>query len=108
QPQDACLTMRQLCKMGIHLILATIKAREEMIYPVWYSIIELGIRQLVYDLRNNGINTTCLCEHKKYIEADSSNDDDIQKIINILFVHGYDKVGFTLTRTIVFNPTLCK
>ena len=41
-------------------------------YPVWYlDAIEGGLREIVYKLRNNGINTTCSCGHGRWIQCAS-------------------------------------
>ena len=42
------------------------------IYPNWYLIhIEPELREIVYALRNNGINTECSCAHDMYVQIQS-------------------------------------
>jgi hypothetical protein len=56
----------------------------------WYNKIELGVRDVVKLLRNNGINTECSCEHERYIQcAASGNGRIIQEIDTLLFNYGY-------------------
>jgi len=75
-----------------------------MEYPEWYNnFIESPIRDLVYHLRNAGINTTCSCGHENYIEAITSQPEDLDVIRKILFNLGYDKNGFEISRTMIFN-----
>ena len=46
-------------------------------------------------LRNNGINTTCSCEHEMYIEFDSYSPTEEKDIIyNTLAENGYE--GFII------------
>ena len=37
----------------------------------FYKNIEPGVREIVRLLRDNGINTTCSCEHERYIQYDA-------------------------------------
>ena len=69
----------------------------------FYSEIEEPIRELVRGLRDNGINTTCSCGHKMYIEADITLDGVLQTIDRVLFnyltEHDMDsKYSITITR----------
>ena len=51
----------------------------------WYKEnIEAGVRDLVYLLRNNGINTECSCEHEKYIQCQYMTDGSLQIINRLL------------------------
>jgi hypothetical protein len=55
----------------------------------WYLNIEQGIRKIVHDLRNNGINTTCSCEHEMYIEFDTHDPtEDLKNICTVLISLG--------------------
>lgn len=38
---------------------------------LWYSQMESGVRDWVNIFRNVGINTTCSCHHKGYIQCES-------------------------------------
>lgn len=51
----------------------------------FYENIEEPIRELVKILRDNGINTTCSCGHKMYIEADLVPDGTLQVIHKLVF-----------------------
>lgn len=51
----------------------------------FYGDIEEPIRDLVKVLRDNGINTTCSCGHKMYIEADLIPDGTLQAIHKLVF-----------------------
>lgn len=56
----------------------------------WYKEnIEAGIRDLVFLLRNNGVNTECSCEHKKYIQCQYTTDGFLQKVDGLLFNAGF-------------------
>ena len=57
----------------------------------WYEEhIEEGVRFPVKLLRDNGINTSCSCEHDKYVQCDNYvNDGHIQHIDYVLFNAGY-------------------
>jgi hypothetical protein len=49
---------------------------------IWYKEkIEPEVRDLVRDLRNQGVNTTCSCGHNMYIEFNS--DDPSEDFSNI-------------------------
>lgn len=70
----------------------------------WYdNNIEPGIRKLVYQLRNNGINTICSCAHKRYVECVNTQDSDVAVIRSIMFALGYNEVGFKITREQICN-----
>jgi len=52
----------------------------------WYEeSIEEPIRGIVRALRDNGVNTTCSCGHKMYVEADIIPDGMLQTIHKTLF-----------------------
>lgn len=71
----------------------------------WYAGIEKGIRQQVWLLRNNGINTTCSCEHEMYIEFDSYSPTEEKDIIyNTLTENGYE--GFIIEFCYDFRSNL--
>lgn len=42
-----------------------------MTYPAWYFTLEPEVRQIVYGLRNAGINTTGSCGHEMWVYCDS-------------------------------------
>jgi len=52
----------------------------------WYEEnIEEGIRDVVKALRDNGINTTCSCEHEMWIEAETYDpSSELNTIFNVL------------------------
>lgn len=57
-----------------------------MIEPTeFYANTEAPIRKLVKQLRDNGVNTTCSCGHKMYIEADISPDSMLYTIHKTVF-----------------------
>jgi hypothetical protein len=67
--------------------------------PNFYKNIEPGIRNVVKLLRDNGINTTCSCEHEMYIEFECYSDSsEIDTIYYALFNAGYRgfKINYTL------------
>jgi len=51
----------------------------------FYSDIEEPIREVVRVLRDNGVNTTCSCGHKMYVEADIIPDGQLEVIHRTLF-----------------------
>jgi len=51
----------------------------------FYSTIEEPIREIVRVLRDNGVNTTCSCGHKMYVEADIIPDGMLQVIHTTMF-----------------------
>ncbi len=53
----------------------------------FYSNIEKPIRDIVRELRDNGINTTCSCGHDMTIQADLIVSGELQIIHNTLFNH---------------------
>lgn len=55
----------------------------------WYDTIEPGIRPIVRLLRDNGINTTCSCEHTMRVEADWQLDEELRVIYGLLCEQGY-------------------
>lgn len=55
----------------------------------WYDSIEPGIRPFVRLLRDNGINTTCSCEHTMTIEASWRHADELQRIWDLLCTGNY-------------------
>lgn len=63
----------------------------------FYLEIEETVRLFVEELRNNGINTTCSCEHEGYIEADSNDPTTEQGIIfNVMYEMGVKEWTATL------------
>jgi len=63
----------------------------------WYDCIEPGVRELVRLLRNNGVNTTCSCEHAMVVEADASVEDSLRSIYDLLVENGYGDFRAELT-----------
>ncbi|KKM69374.1 hypothetical protein LCGC14_1451440 [marine sediment metagenome] len=56
----------------------------------WYEErIELGVREIVKYLRNNGINTECSCEHDKYVQCQYITDGNVKEIDDLLFLAGF-------------------
>lgn len=59
----------------------------------WYTQnIEKPIREIVRNLRNQGINTTCSCGHGLWIQCESYYpDEELTTIFNILVTMGIEK-----------------
>lgn len=55
----------------------------------WYNSLEPGIRPFVKLLRDNGINTTCSCEHTMTIDASWSHGDELERIWDLLCTGNY-------------------
>ena len=55
----------------------------------WYDNIEPGIRDLVRLMRDNGFNTTCSCEHEKYVEFEFGCAGALDDLYLLLFNQGY-------------------
>lgn len=56
-----------------------------MALPKWYLRIEPEVRQVVYKLRNAGINTVSSCGHEMTIGFDVQDEsEDIATIFNVL------------------------
>jgi hypothetical protein len=55
----------------------------------WYSTLEPGMRIVVRLLRDNGFNTTCSCEHGRYVELEWYADEDVTRLLNLLLENGY-------------------
>jgi len=69
----------------------------------FYAGIEPGVRDIVKLLRDNGVNTTCSCEHSMTIEFDTCNDSSYLDIIYLLlFNNGYR--GFRIDYSIQCPP----
>ena len=68
----------------------------------FYSAIDPGIRQLVKLLRDNGINTTCSCEHDSEIQFDVEQDGDVMAIHRLLSCNGYK--GYRIETNFGFPP----
>lgn len=58
----------------------------------WYEQIDLRIRELIYELRNNGINTTCSNGDKGYIEAEWHENVDPIIVYELCRQAGYKLV----------------
>ena len=55
----------------------------------FYEEIEPGVREIVRLLRDNGINTTCSCEHEQYIQFELVGlAHEVEFIHNLLFNAG--------------------
>ena len=73
----------------------------------FYNDIEPEIREIVKVLRDNGINTTCSCGHKMYVEADVIPDGTLQVIHKVLFNHLTEqKHNLKYTITIVLEQNI--
>jgi len=57
-----------------------------MKYPEWYiQNIEEPIREVVYKLRNSGVNTICSCGHKMWVQFEASDPTTIfWNIFNVM------------------------
>ena len=63
----------------------------------WYEEnIEQGVRDLVRLLRNNGVNTTCSCEHERYVQCDYMADWELFRIHHLLVNEGYTDFSIEL------------
>lgn len=72
----------------------------------FYRYIEEPIRDIVKALRDNGVNTTCSCGHKMYVECDIIPDGMLQTIHKIVFSHLAEsgkEVKYTITITLEQN-----
>lgn len=58
----------------------------------WYEKIDPKIRDLISELRNNGINTTCSNGEKGYIEAEWHEDSDAAIVYELCREAGYKLV----------------
>jgi len=69
-------------------------------YPhnLFYGDIDEGIRELVFMLRNEGINTTFSCAHDKTIQFEADHSSVAEIVYTLLFNHGFKnfKIEFTL------------
>ena len=54
-------------------------------FPWYENAIEPEIQELVYRLRNAGINTTCSCGHKMYVEAEYFPDFQLKTMHDIIY-----------------------
>lgn len=74
-------------------------------YNQWYkTAIEPRIRPIVKLLRDNGINTTCSCEHEMYVDA--SNDlggviDDIDHLLFNDLCRRHKPIDYVITATLM-------
>ena len=72
----------------------------------WYLEIEEPIREIVRALRDKGINTTCSCGHKMYVEADIIPDGMLQTIHKTLYNYLAEderEIKYTITITLEQN-----
>lgn len=73
---------------------------QDKFYSSWeefYSSLEEGVRDVVYKLRNAGINTIASCHHEGSITAEFYNfEEDLEKIDNVMF-----EMGITCYRVMV-------
>lgn len=60
---------------------------------MWYkNNIEFPVREIVKNLRNQGINTECSCGHRLYIQCQTIDlDREINIIFNVLITMGIKK-----------------
>lgn len=68
----------------------------------FYENIEEPVRDIVRVLRDNGVNTTCSCGHKMYVEADIIPDGMLQVIHKTLFNYLAEndmEIKYTITIT---------
>jgi hypothetical protein len=64
------------------------KNEKKMIYSKWYECIEPEVREIVYILRNNGLNTTNSCGHDMWVEVDVSWWE-LENLYNVLKEAGW-------------------
>lgn len=65
----------------------------------WYECIEEPLREIVFRLRNAGINTECSCGHGRYIQCQSLEQyTELNTIYNVLV-----EMGIKNYRVIVFD-----
>ena len=56
----------------------------------WYEEnIEVGVRDIVRLLRDNGFNTACSCHHDMEVMIESCLDGEMQRLHNLLYGRGY-------------------
>jgi len=75
-------------------------------FPWYENAIEPEIRELVYRLRNSGINTVCSCGHEMYVQVDYIVDQQLKVMHDILFnwlVEGKKQKFFNYTIDIHFS-----
>lgn len=73
----------------------------------WYeNKIEEGIRDIVWILRNNGINTIYSCEHAMVIEAENYEPDEILLVYNLLIERGFSNFKIELVYYQEYNGFL--
>ena len=54
-------------------------------FPWYENAIESEVRELVYHLRNSGINTTCSCGHEMSIQVDYMVDQQLKTMHDVVF-----------------------
>ena len=59
-------------------------------YPEWYNRIEEPVRDLVYHLRNNGVNTLSSCGHTMEIQAEWHPMYSLYHLHSLLFNYFYE------------------
>lgn len=60
----------------------------------WYEEnVEEPLQNIVKHLRNNGVNTTCSCGHKMYIQCDYIPDGSVRDVYNLVYNYLYEKFG---------------
>ena len=67
----------------------------------WYDCIELAVRDVVKELRNNGINTTCSCGHKMVIQGDSVDLNSDEEVISTIMLEKNLNFELVFVRTIM-------
>jgi hypothetical protein len=60
----------------------------------WYLKIEPEVRDIVYALRNNGINTFCSCGHDMWIQCETNDPTEELKVIYNILVEQFKIVNY--------------
>ena len=65
----------------------------------WYLCVEDPLKEIVFRLRNAGINTECSCGHGRYIQCQSLDQhEDLKTIYNVLV-----ELGIKDYRAVVYD-----
>jgi hypothetical protein len=69
-----------------------------MIDNNFYSKIEENVREAIFQLRNNGINTECSCHHEGFIQCQSLDPStELDIIYNVMYELKIEKWKAELT-----------
>lgn len=57
----------------------------------WYSTIEEPVREIVRQLRDNGINTICSCGHEMWVQAELNLDGQLFTLHKALATYLFER-----------------